>query len=176
MILDEKIYVLDLNPEPWEVGKISSGRKNNKTWSRIAPVPNLVAYQNAVREVLEGQEFLPWDKIELTFFFWRQQARYLDQGDKIRQRNIADATNMQKALEDALQGVLFKNDRSVKDIHSLIVEEGPEVEPKIVIRARQGDPFLRAIQELPPAILERVRQQAFFNYVPETWGDEEDSF
>lgn len=128
-------YTLWLNPEPWAVGSISSGRKNGKIFSRMSPDPNLAAYQRAVKEALQDAEKLPSDYTKLTFFLWRQQAAYLDSADRRRHRNQADATNMQKGLEDALQGILFDNDRIVQDIRTVIMEQGPNVEPCIVIQA-----------------------------------------
>ena len=39
---------------------------------------------------------------------------------------VPDVTNMQKAFEDALQGVVFRNDRQVGDIHSRRVTDVTE--------------------------------------------------
>lgn len=143
--MNHKYFVLHVNPEPWAVGEIS-GR-------RLSPNPNLVAFQHAVKEALEDVTPLPDDFRKLVFYFWRQQARYLDVNDRIRQRNQADATNMQKGLEDALQGVLFGNDREVRDIRSVIVDQGPHVkDPGIIIRADRiyKDDFSRHVsQEIP---------------------------
>ncbi len=130
-------YTLWLNPEPWAVGTISSGRKNGKIFSRISPDPNLAAFQRAVKEELIGVPMLPSDYTKITFFFWRQQAVYLDSLDRRRHRNQADATNMQKGLEDALQGILFENDRDVQDIRSVIIEQGLNITPCIVIQAER---------------------------------------
>jgi len=124
-------HLLWLNPEPWAIGTVS--------YKRIAPNANLVAFQSAVKEELDGVEMLPPEYRSIKFYFWRQQARYISMDDKIRSRNQADATNMQKALEDALQGVLFENDREVRKISSEIVEQGYDVEPCILITA---EPYL----------------------------------
>lgn len=136
-MVDNYQFVLWINPEPWAVGTISSGRKNGKIFSRMSPDPNLVAFQKAVKESFEGLPMLPADFTKLTFYFWRQQAVYLDAADRRRHRNQADATNMQKGLEDALQGILFENDRNVREIRSVIVEQGPKIEPCIVIQAER---------------------------------------
>jgi Holliday junction resolvase RusA-like endonuclease len=122
------LYVLHLNPEPWAIGSIN--------YKRISPDLTLKAFQDAVRDEMAEAEPLPPGEYVLRFYFWRQQARYLDMNDKWRTRHQADATNMQKALEDALQGVLFDNDRNVRDIHTIIVEQSPETEPRIVIMAQ----------------------------------------
>lgn len=123
-------FVIPVNPEPWSVGTIS--------YKRISPSPNLVAYQNAIREELSDVDMLPEEYRSITFYFFRQQAQYIDMRDKVRTRNQADATNMQKATEDALQGVLFDNDREVRDIRSVIVQQGPHVlMPGVIICAEE---------------------------------------
>lgn len=146
--MDAKYYVMHLNPEPWAVGAVSG--------KRISPNPNLVAYQNAVREALEGVKKLPEGQYKLTFYFWRQMAKYIDAADRVRQRNQADATNMQKGLEDALQGVLFNNDRDVQDIRSVIVEQGTNVKPCIIIKAEIAGDFSTELASLPMDVLEKV--------------------
>ena len=142
-------YALALNPEPWAVGDISRG----KTGARLSPNPNLVAFQNAIREGMADEEKLPDDFRMLEFFFWRQQARYIDAADRVRQRNQADATNCQKGLEDALQGILFDNDREIIDIRSVMCGQGPKIEPLIVIHARKTG-RLHGYDDLPAEILE----------------------
>lgn len=129
-------HILWLNPEPWAIGTVTP----RKGGARIAPNANLAAYQSAVKEELDGVDYLPEEYRHIKFYFWRQQARYVSMDDKVRSRNQADATNMQKALEDALQGVLFDNDREVRKITSEIVEQGYDVEPKILIVAEPYSP------------------------------------
>lgn len=148
---------LRLNPEPWAVGTIY----RTKQGAGMSPNPNLVAFQKAVREELMDHKFLPDTYRKITFYFYRQQAQYLDMSDKIRSRNQADATNMQKALEDALQGVLFENDREVRDIRSVIVQQGFDVNPMILIRAEHVEPDqrlfeLKALADAPKKILDWI--------------------
>lgn len=147
-------YHLHVNPEPWAVGNAAVGRRNGKTFARISPHAGLKAYQEAVREELDDVTKLPDGQYRLTFFLWRQQAQYIDIGDKRRQRNQADATNMQKALEDALQGVLFDNDREVQDIRTRIVSQGSHIEPLIVIKAEMLEILDPA--EIPDIIWDQV--------------------
>ena len=89
--MDDIWYVLYVNPEPWAVGSISVGSKG----ARMSPNPNLVAFQNAVREDLKGrgEELLPSEYRRFEFYFFRQTAVYLDSLDRRRSRNQADATN-----------------------------------------------------------------------------------
>lgn len=150
--MEPRYYILHLNPEQWAVGSVNRTAKG----ASISPNPNLVAFQNAVREAMEGVKMLPGDHYKLTFYFWRQQARYIDMEDHIRQRNQADATNLQKGLEDALQGILFANDRDVQDIRSIIVEQGPKVIPMIVIKAEIAGDYSNDLATFPMDILEQM--------------------
>ena len=153
-------YTLWLNPEPWAVGTISSGRsKGGKIFARMSPDPNLAAYQRAVKEELADAEMLPEGFTKLTFYFWRQQATYLDAADRRRHRNQADATNMQKGLEDALQGILFENDRDIRDIRSVIMEQGPNVEPCIVIQAEYFDRDTNGYNEVSSYLFDQIREE-----------------
>ncbi|QEM40882.1 MAG: RusA-like resolvase [Phage AS32] len=165
-------YKLWVNPEPWAIGSISRG----KSGAQMSPNLNLVAFQSAVREELSQVKKLPEDYRKLEFFFFRQQARYLDMSDKIRQRNQADATNMGKALEDALQGILFDNDREVRDIRSVIVSQSINTEPCILIKA---SPFRLndAMAEIPTALLEEALMgQKVHEKEVDRWEDSEVDF
>lgn len=152
-----RYFVLRLNPEPWAVGSVTGGRRNGKIIGRVSPNPNLQAFQNAVREELQDTEKLPPGEYKLTFYFWREMAMYLDAADRKRHRNQADATNMQKGLEDALQGVLFDNDRDVREIRSVIVSQTRDTEPAVLIKAELFDlvPILDEVSDQSIAILMR---------------------
>lgn len=132
-------YALPINPEPWAIGNAYVGRGGGKTFARIAPDKTLKLYQEAVRAELEAQgaEVLP-GKYALEFFFYRQNAQYTDAAGRRRTRNRPDVTNMQKATEDALQGVLIGNDRDVVSVSSHLLAAGPEVEPAVVISLTCG--------------------------------------
>lgn len=176
-MLDPKYFILHVNPEPWAIGSVSRSSHG----ARISPNPNLVAFQAAVKEALEDVPMLPESYRRMTFYFWRQQAKYLDTNDKIRQRNQADATNMQKGLEDALQGILFKNDREIRDVRSVIVAQGPDVtEPGILIRAEHVGPTFTSnvLDEIPTEVLEDMLRGAS-NYLKEKadrWSQSDDLF
>lgn len=155
--MQPKYYVLHINPEPWAVGSVSRGAKG----ARISPNPNLVAFQNAVREALDGAKKLGFTRIKITFYLWRQMAKYIDAADRVRQRNQADATNMQKGLEDALQGILMDNDRDVEDIRTVIVEQGPFVEPCIIIKAEAShNPLVEVMETIPADVLQKWADKA----------------
>lgn len=127
-------YALPINPEPWAVGSAFVKRGGGKTYAAIAPNKTLKLYQEAVRAELEalGAQEMP-GKYALEFYFYRQNASYTDAAGRRRTRNRPDVTNMQKATEDAIQGVLIGNDRDVVSVSSYLVAAGPEVDPMVVI-------------------------------------------
>jgi len=132
---------IPLNPEGWAMGPLSTGRKNGKIFPKIGRNQQLHAYKEAVADYLDGEEVLPKGEYDLYFYFWKQLDSYETESGRRHQRHEADATNLQKATEDALQGVLIDNDRHVRKVGSTIVEQGPHVVGQVVIRATRWDAF-----------------------------------
>jgi Holliday junction resolvase RusA-like endonuclease len=142
-------FALPVNPEPWTVGPLNVGRKNGGLYPYMGAAQQLVAFQEAIREEFgEGHQKIVGD-VTIRFYFWRQQATYEATSGRKHRKHTTDATNMQKALEDALQGILYDNDRDVKDIRSYIVGQGPDVTPRIVIAVQPG----QRAAELPREVL-----------------------
>lgn len=130
-------FVLNLNPEPWRIGPVSVGRGGGgKLFPVVGRDQQLAAFQEAVRELLGPQTMID-RPVKLTFYFWREQAAYTGKSEKQIRKHQVDATNMQKATEDALQGVFFDNDSLVRDIRSVIVEQGADIKPRIVIHVEE---------------------------------------
>lgn len=155
--LDVHWYYLSVNPEPWSTGDIQTGRRGGKVFGTLAAPAGLVAYQQAVREELEDAKHLPPGQYRATFYIWRQQVVYISQTDKRVRKHQADATNMQKALEDALQGVLIDNDRNIQDIRTRIVQQGPNVRPQVVIKLESLEEFNP--DEIPDHVWEVLDRQ-----------------
>ena len=126
-------YVVELNPEPWAIGPVGYARRNGKMSAYVGRNQQLDAYKEAVRESLGLGLPMIEGKVRLEFYFWRNRAAYTTPQAQTHRKHEADLTNLQKATEDALQGVLFKNDRDVNEVYSVLVAQGPEVEGKIVI-------------------------------------------
>jgi len=127
-------YVLPgINPVPWTAPSVSIGRKNGKPFPMVYASSELKNYKTALAEALREQPLgdLIEDEIALRFFFWRR----LDpmEGNKRRKGHVADATNLQKAAEDALQGVLFKNDQQVIHAESWVMAQHDAVDPLVVV-------------------------------------------
>lgn len=133
-----RAYCLPINPEPWAVGNAFVARNRGKAHAAIAPNKTLKSYQEAVRSELlaRGAEVLD-GPYALRLWFWRENVTYLDAGGRKRTRNSPDLTNLVKATEDALQGVLIGNDRDVVTTSAYMVARGKGVEPQVVIEVEQ---------------------------------------
>ncbi len=144
--------ITGINPEPWVSPEGAIGRRNGKMFVQFYKSSGLMSYQSAVMEEIRLQNgHLPIahkpleEDAQITFWLWRELAQ---SDDKDSQRNVADATNMQKALEDALQGILYINDKRNIDIRTIIVEQSRTTYPNIQIEVRTGSD----IQRLPPPL------------------------
>lgn len=119
-----------INPEPWTASESSTGKKDGKFVTRFFKDEKLRSYQEAVKESLRA-DYPGWEQfiepVSLSFYFWRRLDGHAQ---------VMDATNAQKALEDAIQGVLIGNDRQVKRITTIIFAQEATVMPKIVIGLR----------------------------------------
>ncbi len=133
-------YLPGINPTPWTSPSISIGRKNGKPFPLVYSSAELKAYQAAIREhfdALDPQPTLIDVKFVLRFYFWRQLPAYRTDRERNARKHEADVTNLQKATEDALQGVLFANDRNVAGITSWIMEQGHDTSPAILIELQR---------------------------------------
>lgn len=153
---------LHVNPEPWTMGVVSVGRRNGKIAASVGVSAQLASYQEAIREAAE-QEWrgpLLQGDIALHFFFWRNLASYRTPSGRLHRKHRPDATNAQKATEDALQGIVFENDRSVVDVHSTVVDQGADVEGYVVVKVWEVTPEdrLRTFMELPQGIVHKLAQ------------------
>jgi len=123
-----------VNPVPWTSPSVSVGHKGGKPYPMVYAATELKNYKQAIKEEM-NQRYPDIDAIEdevgLKLYFWRR----LDEmkGNRRRKGHVADATNMQKATEDALQGILFKNDQQVVHAESWVMAQHDEVDPLIVI-------------------------------------------
>ena len=148
--------ITDINPEPWAIGNLSviRGRGSGKPIPIVGPNAKLAMFKEALADEMKRQypdeiTMMEGD-LRIEFHFWRSS----DHG------NVADATNLQKATEDALQGVLYENDRSTRHISSHIVEQTPTTRPAIGILIDTYTP-LRSIKWMEDQIKERTQAGAF---------------
>jgi Holliday junction resolvase RusA-like endonuclease len=146
-------FALELNPEPWAIGDLSVGRKNGKYYPYVGRNQQLHNYKLAIKEELGDPGLFFLGKVELQFFFWRRRDEYVTPQARTHRKHEADGTNLAKATEDALQGILFKNDKDVNHMEWTIVEQGPDVNPAVVIGIRQGLPTPESTASLPQEVL-----------------------
>lgn len=149
-------FVLGLNPEPWAIGPVGTARRAGKLTSYVGRNQQLDAYKEAVAESLReliidtDPDFTMYEgKLDLKFYFWRNMAEYTTPQARSHRKHEADGTNMAKATEDALQGVLFANDKDVKRMTWEVVEQGPDVIPAVAI---QIQPYVEL--PLPDALIQ----------------------
>lgn len=135
-------YVLDLNPEPWRVGPVTAYRskESHKVLGKVGRDQQLFAFEAAVTDELVRQGARKLDdgqKFQLTLFLWRNMAEYKTSASQRARNQEADGTNMLKAIEDACQKVLYGNDKDNVHGEFFIMDQGPEVTGRIVIRLQE---------------------------------------
>ncbi len=129
-----------INPQPWTAPEASIGRRGGKMFAQLHKNGELRAYQEAIREEVEllltrqYPDFVMAEgPVTLRFRVWRRLEVYENAKGHTVRKHRADATNIQKALEDALQKILFKNDSQVVEVSTIIEVQEVDVEPAIEI-------------------------------------------
>lgn len=165
---------LEINPEPWAIGPVGVSRKEGRIGAYVGRNQQLDAYKEAIREAVNAELSEPPEKfptVALSLYFWRNRAEYVTPQSRNHRKHEADLTNLQKATEDALQGIFFDNDRDVKEIHSYMVQQGPEITGSVVLEVREytgsielpgeawdcikAQALAQSIREIPPEDLDR---------------------
>lgn len=148
--MNERWFFAEVNPVPWTVPNIAVRRsKGGKPYPQLYASETLITYKKALRDEIEdryGAIEPTGAPIGLDFFFYRQLETFETKRGRKRHSNYADATNLQKAAEDALQGVLFINDSQVQQVTSTIIEQSSDTYPAVVIKLT-----LNPEPNLPPA-------------------------
>ncbi len=131
-------YILGLNPEPWRVGPLGIGRTGGKLRPYVGRDQQLYGYQEAVKAELKrlypSAPLLPEVEVELVFYFHHVLEEYTSLSGRKTKDNLADLTNLVKATEDAIQGVLIRNDRLVmKQRNYLRRTDTDDATPYVVI-------------------------------------------
>lgn len=149
MTLNGQWFFLSIQPEPWRVPPMSPGRKGGKLFVTSGSDEQLVTYQEGVKDLVRAHDDVrKWEgRLKLTFYYRRQLGKGIAH---------ADVTNMNKALEDALQGVLYENDRTVKDVRGVEIEQSTDVtDPYVIVHIEKApEPTSYRIGHFPPEIFE----------------------
>lgn len=129
--------VSGMNPEPWKSPSPQIGWRGKKPYATMIKDGRLTAYQEAIRESVEDLDprmHADASYLQVEMLFWRKLEEYTPVLGRKSKRKWADATNMGKALEDAMQGVFYKNDARVLRPLPNIVEQHEDTEELIVVR------------------------------------------
>lgn len=142
-----QIFIKDVNPEPWTVPDLGLGRKPGGVYPIATTKAVQRMYQTAIRESV--QQALPSDfemfpdeqRLELRIVVRRQietitKVNVKTGKSRTTKGHIADATNIQKATEDALQGLIFTNDNQVGHASCEIIAQGEDEDPGIYITVK----------------------------------------
>lgn len=150
-------FTLGINPEPWAVGPAGVSRTNGKLAPFIGRNQQLAAFQEAVRDELGADHIMLDGPVSVRFYFWRRRSDYTTPQARRHRKHDADVTNLQKATEDALQKILFENDKQVVHVESHIMDQGPDVVGKIVIALTAGENALaEAIGRIPLEVQDQM--------------------
>lgn len=153
-------YVSQVNPVPWKAPTATvRGGAGGKRWVQFFSPEELVTYKEGLADDLLTKypkiKMIEDDPIELEFFFFRSLDQLGQKGNRKHRAHVADATNLQKSTEDALQGLLFKNDVQVKRVTSNVIEQTGDTQPCVVIRLDLHDPPPIGVR-LPTHVMELV--------------------
>lgn len=115
----ELTFLIRGDPVPWaRAGDGKHGRYTpTKQRNALKTVTALALYAMGGRKPLNGP-------VEIWLWFYR------------RNRTVADGSNLQKLVEDALTGVAWCDDRQVKDWHGHVRLD--PANPRTVVRVRPG--------------------------------------
>lgn len=141
-IITHEYRIPGINPEPWAIGPVGTRMNKGKRVAYVGEEAVLKNYQQALRTEFESIQLPPNvinEPSELEIYFWRRLDKYEFDGGAKHQRHVADTTNLVKGTEDALQGILFPNDRLNMVIHGHIVEQSPSADPGLIILHRAYD-------------------------------------
>lgn len=161
-------YFCAVNPEPWRVGPVGVNRHSGALRAYIGQDAQLHAYQEGIREELEGYAPTMLDsmRIGLVLYFWRDVPSYEGDRKKIK-KHEADLTNLIKATEDACQGILFPNDILVERIVAHRVKQESEVAKPGVLIGVHSIPIDASLE--PPPELGEVAMEKLMTPSVDAW-------
>lgn len=155
VIGEARWFYLPINPEPWAIGPVSVGRAKGKVYPIVGQNQQLNAFKEAIREQLGTGHHVITGKVWMRLFVSRQMLAYVGARGRKNRNNEADATNMQKAIEDACQGILFENDRDVNDIRTVIISQDTDCKPAIILGVKPNNPIPNGIRGIPPLMWDK---------------------
>lgn len=150
-------YYLPINPQGWAVGPLAVKRMNNKLIPFMGRNQELHMFKETVKEELFSRygALIPVDEdVELCVYAWQRLDEYRSATGRKSKDKFADLTNIVKAAEDAIQGVLIKNDNRVMAQRNVIMDRSPSINGCLVICLRTWEG--PNPDEIPQHIWDRV--------------------
>jgi len=140
------VEIRGILPEPWEAPTGAIGRKGGGLFVRMVKSTKLATFQAALHDALEqkfGERMLEsivqrGTHLELRIWIWRPIESTVRESGRKASAHVADATNLQKAIEDACQGVLFANDRDNLVVQTVIMEQDADATARIIIEVTRA--------------------------------------
>lgn len=118
--------------------------------------PGLRRYVTGDTDAAKGRSLWAGAEVEMTFHFWQKIETAEVSGKKIKDK-VADLTNMVKAAEDAMQGILLNNDVQVRAQRNVIYQRDEDVPEGLVIVSI--GPFVGPDpDELPSFVWQRIQE------------------
>ena len=155
--MTDQWYVLPVNPEPWAIGPVGYARRAGRMTAYVGRNTQLDTYKKTIQEAIESESPVMLEgKLSVTFFFWRHRAEYKTPQAHTHRKHEADVTNLQKSTEDALQSVLYKNDKDNIHVDSYIMAQGPDVIGKVVIRISEAEVLDPSV--FPDEVLKKIEE------------------
>lgn len=136
-------YSLNVNPMQWAIGPVTTIKRGGKTIPMVGRNVQLHNFKEAVKREMDrlyGPQEIMEGPVELRFWFWRNRPAYKNHQQRTHRTHEADVTNMQKSLEDALQGVLYKNDKQTRKVTSETVDQDHDIWGHIIIEIEPYEP------------------------------------
>lgn len=126
-------FTVDGDPVPWSVPDVAVGvAKGGRRYRRVKKDPRLEEWQGVVAEAARDA-WGPWENTKAAVALLLHFILFTDdtsvhgqyalpaqewneslQKDTIRGKRIADLTNLTKGVEDAMQGVIYKDDTQIR--------------------------------------------------------------
>lgn len=177
-------FVLEVNPEPWRIGPLGTKRAGKRVVPIVGRDTQGFAYKASIIEEITPKLDPLWTphqgRFVLEFLFWRNRADYETPQARTHRKHEADVTNMQKLTEDALQGILFKNDKDTASITSSVVAQGPDVPGLVVIGFTPlPEDFVASFSWVPAEVQKEIIAGLSAKVDPldsNAWGEENNDF
>ncbi len=122
---------IPLNPQAWNTPPYFIGRRGGKQIVMSGRDEENHAFKEAIKEeLIKAKAEMIEPPYEIELYIWRK----IEHG-----RKAVDLTNMQKLIEDSLQGTVIDNDRNVVKFSTTVVEQTPDSPQFFIVTIKRVD-------------------------------------